>query len=66
MADQKDNPRKNWSESMRDRRRALQADLESLELGQPDSELAARVRSLISQIRAMDAAIEDVEKFFPN
>lgn len=64
MSNPENNPRRNWLEAMRDQRRALQQKLEAVELTQTDAVLAAEVRGLVSELRAMDATIENVEKFF--
>lgn len=62
--DKKPNPRTSWFESMRDRVKSVQNEIDSLELGQTDSELAAKFRALMAKKQAYLEAIDDADKFF--
>lgn len=55
---------RSWFEQMNDDLKTVQSKLDSLDLGQPDNILAAQVRGLTAEKKALQLAIENADKFF--
>lgn len=63
MAEQP-NPKKDLLDNLRDRVSSVQKDLNDVDLTMTDAALAAKVRGLVSELKARQDALNDVTEFF--